>query len=124
MLEEKEHEIKALKTSFEVLIPSITNVNASCSDDGENANDKPGKYSTSHLNSILSAPSGPSSNPGSEYHMLHYVHELARKDVEITSLRKAKHLAESSLRQALQDKVTQQQDLHDRIMNLEENIDR
>jgi len=39
-------------------------------------------------------------------------------------LRKAKHIAESSLRQALQDKVTQQQDLHDRIMNLEENIDR
>lgn len=126
LLEEKEHEIKALKTSFEVLIPSITNV-GSGSDDVANANSengKPGKYSSSHLNSILSAPSGPASNHSSEYHMLHYVHELSRKEVEITSLRKAKHLAESSLRQALQDKVTQQQDLHDRIMTMEENIDR
>lgn len=123
LLEEKEHEIKALKTSFEVLIPSITNVHASGGDDIESTNAenaKPGKY----LNSILSAPSGSASNHSSEYHMLHYVHELSRKEVEITSLRKAKHLAESSLRQALQDKVTQQQDLHDRIMNLEENIDR
>lgn len=119
LLEEKEHEIKALKTSFEVLIPSITNVHAAGSDDTET-----GKSSSTHLNSILSAPSGTVTNHGSEYHMLHYVHELSRKDVEITSLRKAKHLAESSLRQALQDKVTQQQDLHDRIMNLEENIDR
>lgn len=118
LLEEKEHEIKALKTSFDVLLPSITNVHGSGADDVENA--KPGKY----LNSILSAPSGSASNHSSEYHMLHYVHELSRKEVEITSLRKAKHLAESSLRQALQDKVTQQQDLHDRIMNLEENIDR
>lgn len=123
LLEEKEHEIKALKTSFEVLIPSITNVHATGSYDVENS-EKPGAYSSSHLNSILSAPSGTSTNHSSEYHMLHYVHELSRKEVEITSLRKAKHIAESSLRQALQDKVTQQQDLHDRIMNLEENIDR
>lgn len=125
LLEEKEHEIKALKTSFDVLIPSITNVHGS--DDVENANSenvRPGKYSSSHLNSILSTPSGSASNHSGEYHMLHYVHELSRKEVEITSLRKAKHLAESSLRQALQDKVTQQQDLHDRIMNLEDNIDR
>lgn len=126
LLEEKEQEIKALKTSFEVLVPSISNVHASGSDDTENgSSDKPsGKHISSHLNSILSAPSGSATNHSSEYHMLHYVHELSRKEVEITSLRKAKHLAESSLRQALQDKVTQQQDLHDRIMNLEENIDR
>lgn len=125
LLEEKEHEIKALKTSFEVLIPSITNVHGG--DDVENAdsdNAKPGRYGSAQLNSILSVPSATSSNHSSEYHMLHYVHELSRKEVEITSLRKAKHTAESSLRQALQDKVTQQQDLHDRIMNLEENIDR
>lgn len=125
LLEEKEHEIKALKTSFEVLIPSLTSIPSG--DDVENANSdnvKPGKYTSTHLNSILSTPSGSTSNHSSEYHMLHYVHELSRKEVEITSLRKAKHLAESSLRQALQDKVTQQQDLHDRIMNLEENIDR
>lgn len=123
LLEEKEHEIKALKTSFDVLLPSITNVHGSGADDAENATSgtvRPGKY----LNSILSAPSGSTSNHSSEYHMLHYVHELSRKEVEITSLRKVKHLAESSLRQALQDKVTQQQDLHDRIMSLEENIDR
>lgn len=124
LLEEKEHEIKALKTSFEVLMPSITNVHAIGSEDPENAEKSSGKYNSSHLSSILNAPSGSATNHSSEYHMLHYVHELSRKEVEITSLRKAKHLAESSLRQALQDKVMQQQDLHDRIMNLEENIDR
>lgn len=52
LLEEKEHEIKALKTSFEVLIPSVTNVSGSGSDDIESADN-----AKSHLNSILSVPS-------------------------------------------------------------------
>lgn len=62
--------------------------------------------------------------PTAECHMLHFVHELSRKEVDIVALRKSKNAAEASLRQALQDKVTTQQELHDRIGDLEYNVDR
>lgn len=77
------------------------------------------------MNSVLNANGATvSSHMGENCHMLHYAHELARKDVEIATLRKSKYSAESALRQALQDKVTAQEDLNDKIMRLEEQVDR
>lgn len=108
LLEEKEQEIKALRHSFEVGGPGDGGVSV-----GEEA-------SRRKISSTTSYPSAPSA----ECHMLHYVHELSRKEVEITALRKAKNLAEASMRQALQDKVTSQQELHDRIGDLEDSVDR
>lgn len=135
LLEEKENEIKTLKTSFELFIPGGggTAVISSGFDnvsDEENRGQqrKISKLGASHLNVVLGPSTSGTANASgsntSDCHMLHYVHELSRKEVEITGLRKAKHAAESSLRQALQDKVTSQQELHDRIGNLEDNVDR
>lgn len=62
--------------------------------------------------------------PKDSMHMLHYAHELSRKDVEIRELRKARHLSESTLRQALQDKATAQEALCEKISLLEEQVDR
>uniref|UniRef100_A0A0K8TTZ7 Putative myosin-11 n=1 Tax=Tabanus bromius TaxID=304241 RepID=A0A0K8TTZ7_TABBR len=119
LLEEKEQEIKALKTSFEIFVPHQNYQ----SNDGEE--DKSRKSSVSHLNSVLNANGATaSSHIGENCHMLHYAHELARKDVEIAALRKSKYSAESALRQALQDKVTAQEILNDKIMRLEEQVDR
>lgn len=120
LLEEKENEIKTLKTSFELFIPTSSNeVIATSSSDEEST-----RREKSHLNKVLN-PSGTNSGTSSDtYHMLHYVHELARKDVEISNLRKAKHTAESSLRQALQDSVKVKQEMFNRINLLEENVDR
>lgn len=106
LLEEKDNEIKALKTSFELFIPVET-----------------------HSEQTPSSPQGvmdqgnPFASDG-KTNILHYVHELARKDVEISSLRKSKHSAESAMRQAIKDKITSQEELHDQIATLEEQVGR
>lgn len=140
LLEEKENEIKSLKSSYDVFpVPrsiKSTSVNQSTDveDHGDEKPRRSKKVSTSSLiGSVISEGSietddgnGPSGTAVSKdsIHMLHYVHELSRKEVEISSLRKAKHMAESTLRQALQDKATVQEALYDKISFLEEQVDR
>lgn len=118
LLEEKENEIKALKTSFEIFIPGTSRI--------ETTTNEEEVKKISQLSLVLnnSNSSGSSQLGGDSYHMLHYAHELARKEVEISSLRKGKYSAETMLRQALQDKITSQEELHDKIINLEEHVDR
>lgn len=111
LLEEKDNEIKALKTSFDLFIPVVE------SSSGE-----------THLMSP-SCVEGTSTNFGSSdgktnSQLLHYVHELARRDVELSSLRKSKNSAESAMRQAIKDKITSQEELHDQLADLEEQVGR
>lgn len=114
LLEEKDNEIKALKTSFEIIIPK----QLSEEDNNEIRN--------SNIASILSNNKYSSHVPaiGENCHIIHYVNEIARKDIEIANLRKARHVAESSLRQALQDKVTKEEEYNEKIFNLEKDVDR
>jgi GRIP and coiled-coil domain-containing protein 1 len=125
LLEEKENEIKTIKTSFEIFIPGSNGNLLKSYDDGTvdgASTEKPRTHQ--HLGNILNANNGATnSNTESSFHMLHYAHELARKDLEISSLRKAKHAADTFLRQALQDKVTAQAQLHDRISDLEDEVE-
>lgn len=105
LLEEKDNEIKALKISVDLFLPT------------EATSEAMGSGSQHSATSPFSADSKTSN-------ILHYVHELARKDVEISSLRKSKHSAESAMRQAIKDKITSQEELHDQIANLEEQVGR
>lgn len=61
---------------------------------------------------------------GESCHMLHYANELARKDIEITNLRKSKYSAEQSMRAAIQEKINVQEKLREQINSLEEEVDR
>lgn len=134
LLEEKENEISTLKTSFDVFtIPKPIRKRSEAGDSDKSISDP--KETLANLNSVLQNStedinqtalvlSSKVSNSKEPMPMLHYVHELSRKDVEITSLRKAKHMAEQTLRQALQDKAASQQTLYEKIANLEENVDR
>lgn len=149
LLEEKENEIKTLKTSFDVfMVPSTASKVATANrhtiettDQTNDRNNRRKKLSSSssfthsstihgdsddELNMMSSSvtSAGQSSTNDQPMHMLHYVHELSRKEVEITGLRKAKHLAEQTLRLALQDKAAAQEDLYDKISTLEEHVDR
>lgn len=132
LLEEKENEIRSLKTSFEIFLPKVSadrdlSYSHFSDDEKVKSNKKPSLPNLGAVlgpNTIAVTQSSSGYSKTNEYHMLHYVHELARKDVEISALRKAKHSAETLLRQALQDKVTTQEALHDRIDILEENVDR
>lgn len=137
LLEERENEIASLKSSFEVfMMPKPIRKRSETADSEKSSADyKDPKETLASLNNVFEDPdndgnqtalvlSGKVSNSKEPMPMLHYVHELSRKEVEITSLRKAKHLAEQTLRQALQDKAISQQTLYEKIANLEENVDR
>lgn len=143
LLEEKENEIKSLKTSFDIfMVPRNTKTqhqqnhdeNTNIIDDEKSRRSKK-LSSSSYISTIMSeaddesvisnsAGEGPSTERKDSMHMLHYVHELSRKEVEINTLRKARHLAETTLRQALQDKAAAQEELYDKIGTLEEQVDR
>lgn len=122
LLDEKEQEIKTLQTSFEVfhkpnaspLDTSETFAYSSDADSVEVEGERETKMKVKPKKLSL----------GENCHMLHYANELARKDIEITALRKAKYAAESTLRKAIQDKVTAQQEMHEKIEQLEEQVDR
>ncbi|XP_039493755.1 GRIP and coiled-coil domain-containing protein 1 [Drosophila santomea] len=129
LLDEKEQEIKTLQTSFEVF-HSASGVGSTLATPTLEAGADSFHYS-SDTDSVegeqrerkLKVRSKKMSM-GENCHMLHYANELARKDIEITTLRKAKYAAESTLRKAIQDKVTSQQEMHEKIECLEEQVDR
>lgn len=126
LLDEKENEIKTLKTSFEIFIPGNAQLMNSVQQQQDGEGDSDGevnfKSPAAQLSNVLNSKA--SGGTGESFHILHYAHELARKKVEIANLRKARHTAETSLRQALHEKVTIQEELHDKISNLEDEVDR
>lgn len=140
LLEEKENEISSLKASFDVFMMPPKPLRKRSETAAESNDDKASVESveTNLSNVFLNGGSGDESNQTAltlsnnvatsstkePMHMLHYVHELARKEVEITNLRKAKHVAEQTLRQALQDKAATQEQLYEKISTLEEQVDR
>ncbi|EDX13390.1 GRIP and coiled-coil domain-containing protein 1 [Drosophila simulans] len=129
LLDEKEQEIKTLQTSFEVF-HSASGVGSTLATPTLEA-----AADSFHYSSDTDSVEGEQRerkvkvrskkmSMGENCHMLHYANELARKDIEITTLRKAKYAAESTLRKAIQDKVTSQQEMHEKIECLEEQVDR
>lgn len=137
LLEEKENEISTLKASFDVfMMPKpIRKRSEAAESDKSSSEPRDPKETLANLNNVFQGStedvnqtalvlSGKVSTSKEPMPMLHYVHELSRKEVEITSLRKSKHSAEQTLRQALQDKATSQQMLYEKIATLEENVDR
>lgn len=129
LLDEKEQEIKALQTSFEIFHAS-NNASTSLSvnehhsgsvhsSDAENNDD----VACSNIRK-LSLKAKKLSVGGDSCHMLHYANEIARKDIEIANLRKSKYQAESSMRKAIHDKVATQEELNNKMALLEEQVDR
>jgi predicted RNase H-like nuclease (RuvC/YqgF family) len=63
-------------------------------------------------------------NGGESPHMLHYAHELARRDVEISNLRKAKHQLESRFRELQRAATTEEERHQEKISQLSEEVAR
>ncbi|KAM7364229.1 GRIP and coiled-coil domain containing 88 kDa [Cochliomyia hominivorax] len=129
LLDEKEQEIKALQTSFEIFHcgnQSSTSKftkndnNTATSSDGETLDD----VGQDHISCKKSNIKAKKLSMGDNCHMLHYANEIARKDIEIANLRKAKYQAETSMRKVIHDKVTAQEELNNKICVLEEQVDR
>lgn len=124
LLEEKENEIRTLKTSYDLFLPKKSSISQYEDDDGQHS-ESSGRRKTStsyHLGSVLNQP--PSSNNLPETHMIYYSNELARKEMELSSIRKAKREAESLIRQTLKEKIMMQEQMDDRIIFLEQQVDR
>lgn len=128
LLEEKEEEIKSLRTSFDILMHDTSGQQQQHSNGSEPPSDHLDNLPialSKKINALNSVFKSNDSNSNPEtHHILHYAHELARKEIEITALRTAKNNAEATLRQALHDKIATSTELHDRIADLEEQIDR
>lgn len=133
LLDEKEQEIKALQTSFEIFHsgnqPNINtaalnitknDTNTATSSDGEAFDDVGQDHNTRKKSTIKAKKL----SMGDSCHMLHYANEIARKDIEIANLRKSKYQAETSMRKAIHEKVTAQEELNNKIGLLEEQVDR
>uniref|UniRef100_A0A1A9VPG0 GRIP domain-containing protein n=1 Tax=Glossina austeni TaxID=7395 RepID=A0A1A9VPG0_GLOAU len=125
LLDEKEQEIKTLQTSFEIFhsnnhhhISAINEINNAVSSDAE-SNDEAHALPQKKL-SVKPKKLAVSDS----CHMLHYANEIARKDIEITNLRKSRYVAETSMRKAIQEKVAAQEELLNKISALEEQVDR
>ncbi|KAJ9596878.1 hypothetical protein L9F63_012134 [Diploptera punctata] len=56
--------------------------------------------------------------------MLHYAHELARRDVEISNLRKAKHRLECALRELQRAAATEEEQHREKTNELKEEVER
>lgn len=123
LLEEKEIEIRSLKTSYELFLPKKQSVSSHPEeDDGQYSESSDKRRTSHHLGMVLNQPPNSASLP--ETHMIYYSNELARKEMELSSIRKAKREAESLIRQTLKEKIMLQEDLDDRIMQLEQQVDR
>ncbi|PZC80298.1 hypothetical protein B5X24_HaOG214907 [Helicoverpa armigera] len=57
-------------------------------------------------------------------HMLHYAHELARKDLDISQLRKEKHIMEGQFRDCQREATIEKERFKEVIRTLKEEIDR
>lgn len=120
MLEEKETEIRTLKTSFEVFLPKKST--SDDDDDGESSVNS-GKKSSHHLGMVLNQPPSSAGNLP-ETHLIYYSNELARKDLELATIRKAKREADNLIRQTLKEKIMIQETMDDKIALLEQQVDR
>lgn len=74
-----------------------------------------------HLGMILNHPSNSSASIPETY-MIFYSNELARKDMELVSIRKAKRETDELIRQTLKEKIMIQEDLDEKIGNLEQKV--
>uniref|UniRef100_A0A2M4CU67 Putative agap012521-pa-like protein n=1 Tax=Anopheles darlingi TaxID=43151 RepID=A0A2M4CU67_ANODA len=125
VMEEKDEEIKALRTSMEILSLSTATLRQQEHNyilHRETCNTQ----AISVFNESTSTLGlGSSYDPTTEeQHLLHYVQEIARKNVEISALRTSKNTIESTLRQTLQEKVFVEEKLKDEVARLEKEIER
>ena len=118
LLEEKEIEIKTLKSSHDLL--AMKQSKNSQDDESSGEFDCIRKPSATHLSVVLNSTN--TSIP--DTHLIYYSNELLRREAEITSIRKGKRETENLLRKALIEKVMIQESLDDKIMKLEQQVDR
>uniref|UniRef100_A0A182PW79 GRIP domain-containing protein n=1 Tax=Anopheles epiroticus TaxID=199890 RepID=A0A182PW79_9DIPT len=122
VMDEKDEEIKTLRTSLEILSLSSASVRQQESNNEVTSNfqDDTNRFSESSTPMITSL----ASLAEEHQHLLHYAQEIARKNVEISALRTSKNTSETTLRKLAQDKVMIEETYKEKISAMEKEIDR
>lgn len=123
LLDEKDQEIQTLKSTFQMFIPGHAGRSSPAGSQsyvGSLSDDVMGSFS--QLGNVLRG-AGPTTASGSP-HMLHYAHELSRRDVEIATLRRAKHGVDCTLREMQREKSREEEKFKAKVKSLQEEVGR
>lgn len=115
LLEDKESEIRSIKAFYETF-------SAKPSDDHHLRTSSESDTDFTERNQTLDTPT--SNTKIGEFHIIHFSNELARKDLELSNLRKAKREAENMFRKAMKEKIMIKEEMDEKISILEQEIKR
>ncbi|XP_034253388.1 GRIP and coiled-coil domain-containing protein 1 [Thrips palmi] len=143
LLEDKEQEIRTLKSSFQMFLPLGKNNEASSSVEEASENqlqtsellDAASSRNTSDqalsgtlpgilLGTLQSETDMSSVGPADSPHILHYAHELARREVDISNLRKARNKLENTLRDTTKILAAERERHSEETLRLRESVAR
>ncbi|CAH0390858.1 unnamed protein product [Bemisia tabaci] len=119
MVQEKEQEIHNLKDSMNFIIPASYSQSKKGRTTSQSSDTKSSVDEDVHESS-LSGITSTNESP----HMLHYAHELARRDVDISKLRQAKHKLEMTVRDLQRIVAAERDQFSQDIMKLKEEVSR
>lgn len=115
VMDEKDEEIKTLRTSLEILSLSTATLRQ------QEHTAMPARESQAP-GSVMLASFGSSSDE--QQHLIHYAQEIARKNVEISALRTSKNAMDTTLRQTLQEKVMIEEECKEKMSQMAREIER
>ncbi|XP_053664996.1 GRIP and coiled-coil domain-containing protein 1 [Anopheles marshallii] len=125
VMDEKDEEIKTLRTSLEIIsLSSSTSIRQQESNSEVMNNAKGDRNRWNSNNDSSTMITSFTSLVDEHQHILHYAQEIARKNVEISAIRTSKNMSEAALRKLAQEKVMIEENYKDQIFQLERDIER
>ncbi|XP_052894397.1 GRIP and coiled-coil domain-containing protein 1 [Anopheles moucheti] len=125
VMDEKDEEIKTLRTSLEIIsLSSSASIRQQESNSEVMNNVKSDRDRWNSNNDTSTMFSSFTPLVDEHQHILHYAQEIARKNVEISALRTSKNMSEATLRKLAQEKVMIEESYKDQISQLERDIER
>ncbi|KAK3912433.1 GRIP and coiled-coil domain-containing protein 1 [Frankliniella fusca] len=145
LLEDKEQEIRTLKSSFQMFLPlgknnesssnapstteEISECHANTAEDVDQSRSTSDQTVSGILPGILlgtlQTENGMTSvGPGDSPHILHYAHELARREVDISTLRKTRNKLENTLRDMTKMLAAERERHSEETLRLRESVAR
>uniref|UniRef100_A0AAG5DD55 GRIP domain-containing protein n=1 Tax=Anopheles atroparvus TaxID=41427 RepID=A0AAG5DD55_ANOAO len=115
VMDEKDEEIKTLRTSLEILSLSTATLR-------QQEHAAVSTRDTQGPGSLMVASFGSSSDE--QQHLIHYAQEIARKNVEISALRTSKNAIDTTLRHTLQEKVMIEENCKEKVCQMSREIER
>ncbi|XP_060803627.1 GRIP and coiled-coil domain-containing protein 1 isoform X2 [Amyelois transitella] len=108
-----EKQVQTQRDRYTALLEETDNYIRARNDRSRKVSVEDGHWKEGVLNDVTAPP-----------HMLHYAHELARKDLDISQLRKEKHLLEGQFRDCQRESTIEKERFKEVIRTLKEEIDR